>query len=228
MNESFVSYNCLNHKKCYWFSACNKHHKTFSNSFSRSLPSTRKWFSFLENVFFFFRFWKWVLSKKQFPTKQMDSCLCCLQRIIAMRVFPNSASVIELWCSEVIIIMLVSRIFGRTLFAAAKSETYSATAAVTSVARNPLQEFFEADRSIDDDKPVVYGLGLIMFLHFVCWLHLVVIIIHCSWLYVIRYLAVLSIIGNYTHSIACSKVRQWSGPGQARPAPFCLAHGLVS
>jgi len=64
--------------------------------------------------------------------------------------------------------MLVSRIFGRTLFAAAKSEAYSATAAATSVARNPLQEFFEADRSIDDDKPVVYGLGLIMFLHFVC------------------------------------------------------------
>jgi len=57
----------------------------------------------------------------------------------------------------VIIIMLVSRIFGRTLFAAAKSEAYSATAAATSVARNPLQEFFEADRSIDDDKPVVYG-----------------------------------------------------------------------
>ncbi|XP_050276859.1 uncharacterized protein LOC126718607 [Quercus robur] len=53
--------------------------------------------------------------------------------------------------------MLVSRIFGRTLFAAAKSEAYSATAAATSVARNPLQEFFEADRSIDDDKPVVYG-----------------------------------------------------------------------
>ncbi|XP_030957004.1 39S ribosomal protein L47, mitochondrial-like [Quercus lobata] len=53
--------------------------------------------------------------------------------------------------------MLVSRILGRTLFAAAKSEAYSATAAATSVARNPLQEFFEADRSIDDDKPVVYG-----------------------------------------------------------------------
>ncbi|KAL4639217.1 uncharacterized protein LOC142627591 [Castanea sativa] len=53
--------------------------------------------------------------------------------------------------------MLVSRIFGRTLFAAAKSETYSATAAATSVVRNPLQDFFEADRSVDDDKPVVYG-----------------------------------------------------------------------
>ncbi|KAM3706517.1 hypothetical protein ACB098_03G156000 [Castanea mollissima] len=53
--------------------------------------------------------------------------------------------------------MLVSRIFGRTLFAAAKSEMYSATAAATSVVRNPLQDFFEADRSVDDDKPVVYG-----------------------------------------------------------------------
>ncbi|KAK7859101.1 39s ribosomal protein l47 [Quercus suber] len=47
--------------------------------------------------------------------------------------------------------------FGRTLFAAAKSETSNATAAAASVARNPLQEFFEADRNIDDDKPVVYG-----------------------------------------------------------------------
>ncbi|KAK4568498.1 hypothetical protein RGQ29_004061 [Quercus rubra] len=53
--------------------------------------------------------------------------------------------------------MLLSRIFGRTLFAAAKSETSNATAAAASVARNPLQEFFEADRNIDDDKPVVYG-----------------------------------------------------------------------
>ena len=55
--------------------------------------------------------------------------------------------------------MLLSRIFGRTLFAAAKSETSNATAAAASVARNPLQEFFEADRNIDDDKPVVYGMG---------------------------------------------------------------------
>jgi large subunit ribosomal protein L47 len=57
----------------------------------------------------------------------------------------------------IIIIMLVSRIFGRTLLAAVRSETSSATAAAASVTRNPLQEFFEVDRSIDDDKPVVYG-----------------------------------------------------------------------
>ncbi|KAG2678995.1 hypothetical protein I3843_11G029800 [Carya illinoinensis] len=53
--------------------------------------------------------------------------------------------------------MFLSRIFGRTLFAAAKSETSAATAAAASAARNPLEEFFEADRSVDDDKPVVYG-----------------------------------------------------------------------
>lgn len=56
--------------------------------------------------------------------------------------------------------MFISRYFGRTLFAAAKSETSAAAAAATSTARtgyNPLEEFFEVDRSAEDDKPVVYG-----------------------------------------------------------------------
>ncbi|KAB1202457.1 39S ribosomal protein L47, mitochondrial [Morella rubra] len=53
--------------------------------------------------------------------------------------------------------MFLSRIFGRALFTAAKSETSAATAAAASAARNPLEEFFEADRSTEDDKPVVYG-----------------------------------------------------------------------
>ncbi|XP_035549730.1 uncharacterized protein LOC108991178 [Juglans regia] len=55
-----------------------------------------------------------------------------------------------------ITIMFLSRVFGRTPFAAAKSEVSAATAA--SAARNPLKEFFEADRSTDDDKQVVYCL----------------------------------------------------------------------
>ncbi|KAK6920756.1 Ribosomal protein L47, mitochondrial [Dillenia turbinata] len=62
-------------------------------------------------------------------------------------------------------IMFVRRVFGRTLFAAAKSESSAAAnasgaAAATSTYRapsNPLEEFFEADRSPDEDKPVVYG-----------------------------------------------------------------------
>ncbi|XP_022968794.1 39S ribosomal protein L47, mitochondrial-like [Cucurbita maxima] len=56
--------------------------------------------------------------------------------------------------------MLLTRIFGRTFLAAARSETSAATAAAGSTARtgyNPLEEFFEAHRSPDDDKPVVYG-----------------------------------------------------------------------
>ncbi|KAK2966848.1 hypothetical protein RJ640_027807 [Escallonia rubra] len=56
--------------------------------------------------------------------------------------------------------MFLTRIFGRTLFAAAKSETSGAAAAAASTARtgyNPLEEFFEADRNPDEDKPVVYG-----------------------------------------------------------------------
>ncbi|XP_057950720.1 uncharacterized protein LOC131145575 [Malania oleifera] len=57
--------------------------------------------------------------------------------------------------------MFVTRVFGRTLFSAVKSETYATAAAAASTTRtgppNPLEEFFEQDRSPDDDKPVVYG-----------------------------------------------------------------------
>ncbi|KAK7284916.1 hypothetical protein RJT34_19670 [Clitoria ternatea] len=55
--------------------------------------------------------------------------------------------------------MFLSRTLGRTLFAAAaRSRNYATTAAAgSSEGHNPLQEFFEADRSPDDDKPVVYG-----------------------------------------------------------------------
>ncbi|KAI3464053.1 hypothetical protein Pfo_020716 [Paulownia fortunei] len=54
--------------------------------------------------------------------------------------------------------MFLRRVFGRTLFAAAKSEASAAAAAASSTARhNPLEEFFEADRNPDDEKPVVYG-----------------------------------------------------------------------
>ncbi|CAK9169384.1 unnamed protein product [Ilex paraguariensis] len=82
--------------------------------------------------------------------------------------YGNSISIIPLTCwfcfinlcsNSFTIIMFVTRVFGRTLFAAAKSET-SAAAATTSTARtghNSLEQFFEADRSPDEDKPVVYG-----------------------------------------------------------------------
>lgn len=57
-------------------------------------------------------------------------------------------------------IMSAIRALGRTLFAAARTETSASAAAASSAtraAKNPLQEFFEADRSVEDDKPVVYG-----------------------------------------------------------------------
>lgn len=56
--------------------------------------------------------------------------------------------------------MFLSRAFGRTLFAAARSKHYSTTAAAAGgrEVHNPLQEFFEADRSTENDKPVVYGM----------------------------------------------------------------------
>ncbi|XP_077219157.1 uncharacterized protein LOC143853318 isoform X2 [Tasmannia lanceolata] len=53
--------------------------------------------------------------------------------------------------------MFISRFFGRTLFTAAKSEASAAANASVRTMRNPLEEFFEADRSQEEDKPVVYG-----------------------------------------------------------------------
>ncbi|KAL6541957.1 hypothetical protein OROGR_011443 [Orobanche gracilis] len=56
--------------------------------------------------------------------------------------------------------MFLTRVFGRTLFAAAKSEASAIAAAGSSMVRhNPLEEFFEADRNAEDEKPIVYGRG---------------------------------------------------------------------
>ncbi|CAL9077869.1 unnamed protein product [Musa acuminata var. zebrina] len=60
--------------------------------------------------------------------------------------------------------MLVSRVLGRVLCAASKSESFATSAAAAAAdsarrAHNPLEEFFEADRSTDEEKPVVYGRG---------------------------------------------------------------------
>ncbi|XP_047312301.1 39S ribosomal protein L47, mitochondrial [Impatiens glandulifera] len=51
--------------------------------------------------------------------------------------------------------MFLSRVFGRTLFAAARSESAAASTVMTE--HNPLDAFFEVDRTAEDDKPVVYG-----------------------------------------------------------------------
>ncbi|PKI56981.1 39S ribosomal protein L47, mitochondrial [Punica granatum] len=55
--------------------------------------------------------------------------------------------------------MFITRFFGKTLLAAARSESSAGTAAAASTVtgHNPLEAFFEADRSAEDDKPVVYG-----------------------------------------------------------------------
>ncbi|CAK7348561.1 unnamed protein product [Dovyalis caffra] len=55
--------------------------------------------------------------------------------------------------------MFMTRFIGRTLLAAAKSETHAASAAAATATsgHNPLEDFFEADRSLDEDKPIVYG-----------------------------------------------------------------------
>ncbi|KAG9457873.1 hypothetical protein H6P81_002381 [Aristolochia fimbriata] len=55
--------------------------------------------------------------------------------------------------------MFLSRVFGRALSSAAKSEASTAAAANGSVKTiyNPLEQFFEVDRNAEDDTPVVYG-----------------------------------------------------------------------
>ncbi|KAH0449239.1 hypothetical protein IEQ34_023039 [Dendrobium chrysotoxum] len=58
--------------------------------------------------------------------------------------------------------MFMSRLLRRVLLSATKSESssalFSTSASVTKV-RNPLEEFFEAERNIEDEKPVTYGRG---------------------------------------------------------------------
>ncbi|KAH0690464.1 hypothetical protein KY289_017822 [Solanum tuberosum] len=63
--------------------------------------------------------------------------------------------------SNLVSVMLAARLFGRTFLAAAKSESSAAAAASSSAARtlNPLEQFFEVDRTPEDDKPIVYGRG---------------------------------------------------------------------
>ena len=59
-------------------------------------------------------------------------------------------------------IMFLTRFTGRTLLAAAKSETPAASAAAAAATatsgHNPLKDFFEFDRSQDEDKLIVYGM----------------------------------------------------------------------
>lgn len=64
--------------------------------------------------------------------------------------------------------MFVSRIVRRAFGAAARSKAYSTSSEVSDSAAatvsakrtlNPLEEFFEPDRSKDEEKPVTYGRG---------------------------------------------------------------------
>ena len=64
--------------------------------------------------------------------------------------------------------MFLTRFIGRRFLAvaaSARSESTTAAAASTvKIAKNPLEEFFEFDRSQDEDKPVVYGAYMSMML----------------------------------------------------------------
>ncbi|KAG0472584.1 hypothetical protein HPP92_014441 [Vanilla planifolia] len=58
--------------------------------------------------------------------------------------------------------MLKSWILSRVLHSAAKFEASAAsfaTSASINKARNPLEEFFEAERSTEEEKPIKYGRG---------------------------------------------------------------------
>lgn len=78
--------------------------------------------------------------------------------------------------------MFTSRVLGRVLFSAVKSESSTAAAAAGSTAvrtaRNPLEEFFELDRSTEEEKPIVYGnTFLILSLDF---LEKISTLVHCQ------------------------------------------------
>ncbi|KAL0904307.1 hypothetical protein M5K25_026399 [Dendrobium thyrsiflorum] len=67
----------------------------------------------------------------------------------------GSSLAVKNWCHT----MFMSRLLRRVLLSATKSESssalFSTSASVTKV-RNPLEEFFEAERNIEDEKPVTY------------------------------------------------------------------------
>lgn len=79
--------------------------------------------------------------------------------------------------------MILRRVFGRTLLAAAKSEASASGAAAASTVRtahNPLEEFFEADRNPEEEKPVIYGVyfeSLVFKILFVFYTRLCLLII---------------------------------------------------
>ncbi|CAM8999527.1 unnamed protein product [Rhodiola kirilowii] len=52
--------------------------------------------------------------------------------------------------------MFLSRLFGRSFLSSARSDG-SAASSNMRMAYNPLEEFFEATRGQEDDKPIVYG-----------------------------------------------------------------------
>ncbi|KAF6147226.1 hypothetical protein GIB67_039356 [Kingdonia uniflora] len=59
--------------------------------------------------------------------------------------------------------MLVARIFRRALLSGAVRSEYCTSTATgsstsTKTTHNPLEEFFELDRNLEDEKPIVYGM----------------------------------------------------------------------
>lgn len=81
--------------------------------------------------------------------------------LLLMMIFGRSGTVVT---------MFLTRFVGRRFLAAASARSESTTAAAAAstirTPKNPLEEFFEFDRSQDEDKPVVYGAYLISFISF--------------------------------------------------------------
>ena len=62
--------------------------------------------------------------------------------------------------------MYLRKICGRILSAAVKSDHGGPSAAASTSVRNPLEQFFEVDRTADDDKRLVYGTFILSTLPF--------------------------------------------------------------
>ncbi|KAK4375640.1 hypothetical protein RND71_006317 [Anisodus tanguticus] len=99
---------------------------------------------------------------KLFPVKTEVHTLCSTKFLLENHLHTlgyNYRLFILYFFSNLVSVMLAARLFGRTLLAAAKLESSTAAAATTTKVINPFEQFFEVDRTPDDDKPVVYGRG---------------------------------------------------------------------
>lgn len=79
--------------------------------------------------------------------------------------------------------MFMTRFFGRSFLAAAKSESSAASGAAATMAtsgHNPLEELFEKDRTLDDQKPVYGTTTYLLIVPYCSFAYASAVVILCS------------------------------------------------